>query len=63
MSEIKEARILKEKRFPMKKIIGGAVALIAIIIVASTSFRVVPAGHSGVVVTLGKVSSSVLSEG
>lgn len=47
----------------MKKIIlGAAIALVAIIIVAS-SVVIVPAGSTGVVVTLGKVSDAPLTEG
>lgn len=63
MSEIKTAKILKDKKFSPGKIIGTLAVLAIVVIVAATSFKVVPAGHSGVVVSLGKVSTSVLSEG
>lgn len=42
--------------------IAGAAALIAIIIIANC-FTIVSAGHTGVVVTLGKVNDDVLQEG
>lgn len=45
------------------KIIGGVIAAAAVIIVALNSFTSVEAGHSGVVLTFGKVSEAVLSEG
>ncbi|MCQ2462754.1 MAG: prohibitin family protein [Clostridia bacterium] len=55
----KEAKV---KKFSFKKII---VIVIAVLIVAGVGscFKVVPAGSTGVVVTLGKVSDRVLSEG
>ena len=40
----------------------GALAL-ALVIVLASSFVIVPAGHSGVVLTLGKVSDKVMTEG
>lgn len=45
------------------KIIGGVIAAAAVLIVALNSFTSVEAGHSGVVLTFGKVSEAVLSEG
>lgn len=45
------------------KIIGGCVAAVAAIIVATSSFTIVPAGHTGVILTLGKVSNTSYSEG
>lgn len=45
------------------KIIGGVIAAAAVLIVALNSFTSVEAGHSGVVLTFGKVSETVLSEG
>lgn len=45
------------------KIIGGVIAAAAVLIVALNSFTSVQAGHSGVVLTFGKVSEAVLSEG
>lgn len=43
-------------------VIIGAIVLIAILIIANC-FTIVNAGHTGVVVTLGKVNSKVLQEG
>ncbi len=40
----------------------GALTLVLVIVLAS-SFVVVPAGHSGVVLTLGRVSDNVMTEG
>lgn len=40
----------------------GALVLVLVIVIAS-SFVIVPAGHSGVVLTLGKVSDQVMTEG
>lgn len=45
------------------KIVGGVIAAAAVLIVALNSFTSVDAGHSGVVLTFGKVSEAVLSEG
>ena len=45
------------------RIVGGAIAAVAVLVVALNSFTSVEAGHSGVVLTFGKVSESVLSEG
>lgn len=45
------------------KVIGGIIAAIAAVIVISSGTASVPAGHTGVVVTLGKVSARTLSEG
>lgn len=45
------------------KIVGGAIAAVAVLVVALNSFTSVEAGHSGVVLTFGKVSEAVLSEG
>lgn len=61
---IKNAKIVGEKTFtlPKKLIAVIAVAIVAVVIFAA-SVTIVPAGHTGVVVTLGKVSENVLSEG
>ena len=61
---IKNAKVVGEFSFPqMKKIIIiGAIVLVALVVFAA-SITIVPAGHTGVVVTLGKVSSNVLTEG
>lgn len=45
------------------KIIGGIIAAAVVLIVVLNSFTSVEAGHSGVVLTFGKVSETVLSEG
>ena len=60
----KKQRIVTERNFnlPKKLIIGIAVAVVVILVFAA-SITIVPAGHTGVVVTLGKVSNNVLSEG
>ena len=55
--------VLKEKNPKLKKyIIIGVIAVLAIII-AINAFVVVDAGHTGVVVTMGKVNEGVLQEG
>ena len=46
-----------------KKTIGIIALIVLAIIIISNCFTVVEAGHTGVVVTLGKVSDSVLQEG
>lgn len=45
------------------KLIGGIVAAVVVLIVLCNCFTVVEAGHTGVVVTLGKVNEHVLQEG
>ena len=52
-----------KKKSPIGKIIGGVVAAFGAVIVLSAASAVVPAGHTGVVVTLGKVSANTLGEG
>ncbi len=47
----------------VKKITTAVVVVFILLIVVLNCFTVVKAGHSGVVVTLGKVSESVLTEG
>ena len=46
-----------------KKVIIAAVVVLAIIIIAANCFTIVEAGHTGVIVTLGKVNEGVLQEG
>ncbi len=46
-----------------KKIIIAAVILLAVVILAANCITIVEAGHTGVVVTLGKVNDGVLQEG
>ena len=43
----------------IKKIVIIAVAVLFVILVIANCFTIVDAGHTGVVVTLGKVSSNV----
>lgn len=47
----------------IRKAVLAAVILLIVVIVAAFSFTVVPAGSTGVVVTLGKVSDRVMQEG
>ncbi|MDR1465602.1 MAG: prohibitin family protein [Oscillospiraceae bacterium] len=54
--------IRPERKQIRKWIVLGVAALAALIVLAST-FTVVPAGHTGVVVTMGKVSTKVMQEG
>lgn len=51
------------KRNGIGKAITAGVAVAAAAILAVSAFTVVPAGHTGVILTLGKVSSSSFSEG
>ena len=45
------------------KIVGGCIAGVVALGLLASSFTIVPAGHTGVVLTLGKVSNSSYSEG
>ena len=47
----------------LKKFIPAIVVVVLLALVALASFEIVPAGHTGVVVTLGKVNENVLQEG
>lgn len=51
------------KRGSIGKLIGFAVTAGVALVVAVSSFTIVPAGNTGVILTLGKVSSSSFSEG
>ena len=51
------------KNFNARKIVIPVVILILLAVIALNSFTVVEAGHTGVVVTLGKVEEGVLQEG
>lgn len=53
----------KNGNFSMGKAIGTIAVLVALIIVLASSVIVIPAGHTGVKVTLGRVSENVLQEG
>lgn len=46
-----------------KKAIIAVVVLLAVVIIASNCITIVEAGHTGVIVTLGKVNEGVLQEG
>ena len=52
-----------KRKGAMGKIITSVIVAIIILIVAVSGTAIVPAGHTGVVVTLGKVSEGTLSEG
>ncbi len=61
---IKKAKVVGEfNNSQMKKIIVVAAIVFLAVVIFAASITIVPAGHTGVVVTLGKVSSNVLSEG
>lgn len=49
--------------FPIKKVVIVCVVLLIALVVAVNAFTIVEAGHTGVVVTLGKVNEGVLQEG
>ena len=49
-------------KFPKTVVIIAVIVLLAAVILGS-AVTIVPAGHTGVVVTLGKVSENVLGEG
>lgn len=51
------------QKLSVKKIVLIAIAAVVAIIVIGSCFTVVPAGHTGVVLTFGAVSDNVLSEG
>ena len=53
----------KNGQFSAGKLIAFIAAVVAVIIVAASCFTVVPAGHTGVVVNMGRVSETVLQEG
>jgi len=53
----------KNGQFSAGRLIAFIAAIVAVIIVAASCFTVVPAGHTGVVVNMGRVSETVLQEG
>ena len=55
--------VMNIKKPNLKKIIIPIVVVVVAMIVALNSFVIVDAGHTGVVVTMGKVSEGVLQEG
>ncbi len=50
-------------KFPVKKVLLIAVIAVVALVIVASAFTVVPAGSTGVVVTLGKVSDAPLQEG
>ena len=52
-----------KKNLPIKKIVTVAVIVLAAVILLASAFVVVPAGSTGVVITLGSVSENPLQEG
>lgn len=63
MAEFRNAKVVSDRKVHTGKIIGIVLAALVIVVLAVSSFKVVPAGSTGVVVTLGSVSETVLSEG
>lgn len=53
----------KTKNFNFKKLILPIVIILLVILLAATSVVIVPAGSTGVLITLGKVSDNVYQEG
>lgn len=51
------------KKSGMGKLIAGGIAAVAALALLTSSFTIVPAGHTGVILTLGKVSNTVYTEG
>ena len=51
------------RRFINKKVILAVVAVILVILIAVSCLTIVPPGHTGVAVTLGRVEEGVLQEG
>lgn len=51
------------KKHGFGKFVGIGIATLAAVVIAGSSFTVVPAGHTGVILTLGKVSNTVFTEG
>ena len=57
------ANIVDVNSVKIRKTVTAAFIIVLLVILAFSSFTVVSAGHSGVVVTLGQVSDNVLQEG
>ena len=53
----------KDGKLSVGKVVLTAVIAIVLLIIILSSYTVIPAGHTGVVVTFGKVSENVLQEG
>lgn len=60
---MKVAKIVDDKNKLVRKIITVSIIVILLLIVVLSAIKIVPAGSTGVVVTLGKVSETVLPEG
>lgn len=60
---MKVAKIVDDKNKLVRKIITVSIIVILLLIVVLLAIKIVPAGSTGVVVTLGKVSETVLPEG
>lgn len=56
-------KVIKMREVKPWKIVAIAAAALLVVVLVASVFKIVPAGSTGVVVTLGKVSDSVLSEG
>lgn len=52
----------EDRKFPMKKVIIGAVAVAAVLTIA-TSIVVVPTGYTGVVTTMGRIEDNTMRSG
>lgn len=61
--DIKNEHVVNVNNKSVKKIVIGIVIFIIVLVIGLNSFTIVQAGHTGVVVNLGKVSDSVLQEG
>ena len=56
-------KVVTVNGFKWKKVVIPAIILVLLIIIGTSSFAIVPAGHTGVVVTMGKVNEGTLQEG
>ena len=55
--------LIKVKSVNVKKIVGIIVAVVVLLAIVASSIMIIPAGCTGVVMTFGKVSDSVMQEG
>lgn len=55
--------LIKVKSVNVKKIVGIIVAVVVLLAIVASSIMIIPAGSTGVVMTFGKVSDSVMQEG
>ena len=58
-----ENNVITVNTFKWKKLIIPAVIILVLIVIVANSIAVVDAGHTGVVVTMGKVNEGTLQEG